>query len=296
MKWLIPVLALVGCESTPPLTELIVEVDSTFPEDEVAAVVVTATRGGNVRTVTLDAQLLSFPMTANFAWREGLLGPVVFVAEALAADSTSLVRSRAAANFEVGESLPVPILLSPTCTDCSDQERCDAGRCEPLAFPDGGMSDGGTMDQRTDRSVDQRIDAPTDAPSDCLMRDGNRSLCRGECTCRIDCDDDCEVECRENATCVISVATGAEANVLCEGAESCTVSASGRTDLRCRSGDCSMVCDEGVRCDFRCELFGDCNFQCGDPGECEYRSCLSFTQGECDDGSQQCGTDCPSAE
>lgn len=287
--------------STPPLTEIIVSVDSTFPSDELDMVRLLIDRNGDSRVVTVDlSEGEGTPFTQGVVHRGGSLD-VSISAEGSLDGEVLLVQIVPVQRFVVGETLRVSVVLSPSCVGvmCVDGSTCMDGACAPLLVdagtPDAG--DAGLFDARP--LVDAMAGDTSDAGSG--MCPTKRANIGGDYICAEDCEN-CDLKC-ENAGCRVTCRSGASCDVdgedydvtaECEPGSTCSIKTKnnkrGGITARCVRSTCEVNCDGDGPCNVLCDNSA-CELECHDNEDCTLRGCASEPE-DCGDNRFVCGREC----
>lgn len=286
--------------STPPLTEIIVSVDSSFPAGELDAVRLVILRNGESRAVTADLGDVALPFTQGLVHRGGSLD-VSISAEGIFENRLRVEQLVPVERFIEGQTLQVQVQLSPSCIGICQGLECVDGVC--VGTTDAGVMDGGVADAGMDSNVtdsgaidafadviaDGSVDVPsTECPSERIDIAGDY-VCTDGC-CNLWCTGDCSVICQSGASCRVET-DGSQISADCQAGSECSfrTTGSGSVSAICARAICDVDCDGDEECDVRCTQ-GDCLVDCSGSEMCGLRGCPSSA---CDDERLVCGRDCP---
>ncbi|MFT5358376.1 MAG: hypothetical protein ACI9KE_005614 [Polyangiales bacterium] len=291
--------------STPLLTEIIVTVDSTFPEGELDTIRLIIVRDGESRAVTADLTNVGLPFTQGVVHRGGSFD-VSISAQGISQDRVIVEQLIPIERFIEGETLQVRVELSRRCIDvmCGAGTTCMEGICVSTSTDagvadagtsDGGMNDIGLFDAQpivdalADRALD--VDQLGECPSGTIAIVGDY-ICAADCPeCSLRCDEgDCHVTCLSGATCrVESDAHNVDAN--CEEGSNCSLRSTdqGGVTAQCARSTCEVECNGAGPCNTRCAR-GNCGVICSEITNCELLGCA---REECLGNHLVCGRECP---
>lgn len=293
-----------GC-STPPLTEVIITVDSAFPAGELSEIHLVIVRNGETRTVAVDLTDLALPFTQGVVHRGGSLD--LSVSARGFGDGGFIVEQLVPIDrFVEGETVHARVELSPSCVgvSCEAGSVCMNGACVALLV-DAGVADAGVADASAgdggrsdaqpllDALADLAVDVsdPGQCPSGTVDIVGPY-ICAADCPdCSLRCNEgDCQVTCRSGASCrVESDAYTIDAS--CEEGSSCSLHTTeqGGVSAQCARSTCDVTCEGDGPCETMCSR-GSCGVACGANENCTLRGCASE---ECIGDRRVCGRACP---
>lgn len=278
--------------STPPLTEIIVNVDSTFAADELDMIRLVIVRNGESRAVTADLGEVALPFTQGVVHRGGSFD-VSISAQGIFEERVLVEQLVPVERFIEGETLQVHVQLSPSCIGICEGRSCVNGTCVDN-MADAGVIDVGAIDSGlVDAIADGTLDVPP--PGECP--EGPIDI-TGDYICAVDCPDchlrcnsgDCQVTCRAGASCRVE-SNGHDIVADCQEGSDCSfrTTKSGGVSARCARANCDVDCGGDEACDINCPQ-GECFVDCNRSTMCRLRGCPSETCGR--DGLV-CGRDCP---
>ncbi|MFK8002644.1 MAG: hypothetical protein AB8H86_23870 [Polyangiales bacterium] len=269
--------------STPPLTEIIVNVDSSFPAGELDMVRLVVVRNGESRAVTADLGDVALPFTQGVVHRGGSLD-VSLSAEGIFEERVRVEQLVPVERFVEGETLQVHVHLSPSCIGICQGLECVDGVCVGTMI-DAGIVDGAIADAGVSDAP-----PPGECPPEPIDITGDY-ICAVDCAdCNLRCTGDCNVTCRSGASCRVET-DSSQIVADCQEGSDCSFHTTNRGGLsaRCSRARCEADCDGDAACNMMCPQ-GDCLVDCNGNEMCSLRGC---SLEPCDRDRLVCGRSCP---
>ena len=277
-------------------TRATVVVRSELPMGALDEVRVQVQRGDEApieRLLAIGPGASDFPVRVPLVHDSGALGPIEVTVIGRGPAGLEVTGGADPFYFVVGESLTIPVLLSPACVDvaCAEGERCVDGVCQGIVVSDAGPGDLGTPDMS-----EPDLGPMCAAGCDCVLDEcvGVNCDCEAGCECALTCPpgQSCDhLHCKDPGTSCTVNAQGADTvDVNCDDAQCTSVDVRGTANayVRChKNAACCIVdCTGASNCFVDCEPDAYCRVDCTDASNCGF-----VETGSCwtDDGPIACG-------